>query len=220
MTGPEGSALAAQATVTRLLHAVNGGESHAHDELFLTVYEELRRMAHLRMRRESPGNTLQTTALVNEAYLRLVAGQEQTWQNKAHFFGAAAEAMRRILIERFRRRSALKRGGENQRVPLTEGLKIENEDQIDLLALDEALQKLESLEPRRSEIVKLRYFVGLTVEEIAEMFDVTDRTVFTEWRFAKAWLRREMSKGDDPSSQPGAEGDEVSGEAPADDAGK
>ncbi len=194
MSDVEGSAGDLRANVTRLLLAVNEGEAAAQDDLFVAVYEELRRMAHLRMRREAPGNSLQTTALVNEAYLRMVAGQDQSWENKAHFFGAAAESMRRILIERVRRRRAIKRGGEQQRVPLTEGLKFAEEDQIDLIALDEALTKLEAEEPRRCEIVKLRYFVGLTVEEIAELFVVSDRTIFNEWRFAKAWLRREIAE--------------------------
>lgn len=184
--------------VTQLLARVRDGEEGSSDELLELVYEELRNLAHHRMSKENPGHTLQATALVHEAYLRLVREDRSQWQNRAHFFSAAAEAMRRILIERARRVRRVKRGGDRHRVALdaVEMPKQLHEGSVDLLALEEALKKFEVLDPRRSEVVKLRYFVGLSVDEVAEALDVSPRTVNTDWNLARAWLKLELAKGD------------------------
>ena len=181
--------------VTRLLEALTAGREAAADELFPIVYDELRKMARFRMAREKPGQTLQTTALVHEAYLRLIGGEETSWTNRAHFFRAAAEAMRRILIERARAKKRLKRGGEGQRVSFDENLAAIEPPAEEILALDEALARLERQDPTMAQIVKLRYFAGLTVEETANALEVSPRSVNRLWTAARAWLAVEMSGG-------------------------
>lgn len=181
------------ADVSRILRAIRDGDGDAENELFEVVYDELRGMARARMRRESPGGTLQTTALVNEAYLRLVSDDNRRWQNRAYFFGAAAEAMRRILIDRARKRGAVKHGGDRVRVPLEENIRSIEEASPDLIALDGALGRLEEKDARKSQVVKLHYLLGLTVPETAEILGIAPRTVDKDWQFAKAWLKREMT---------------------------
>lgn len=181
--------------VTRILEAVRTGDPGAPERLLDLVYEELRRLARSRLARERPGQTLQPTALVHEAYLRLFAGQEPRWENRSHFFGAAAEAMRRILIERARRHSRLKRGGSRERVTLDEDATAqEGGDAEELLALDLALDRLEQRDPVMARVVALRYFAGLTVEETADTLDMAPRTVNRHWLAARAWLQREMGR--------------------------
>lgn len=185
--------------VTRILSQVESGDPSAAEQLLPLVYDELRRLAAARLAWERPGQTLQATALVHEAYLRLVdPEQATTWNGRAHFFAAAAEAMRRILIEQARRKRTLKRGGHHGRTELTD-VPAEADDQtLDLLALDDALLKLEQLSPRRAELVKLRYFAGLTLEQAAQALGVATSTASADWVYAKSWLRLEMSG--EPSS--------------------
>ena len=189
--------------LTELLDAVGRGESRAGDALFTAVYDELRSVARSKMNRESPGQTLQPTALVHEAYLRLIGDDAPCWENRAHFFSAAAEAMRRILIDRARKRRALKHGGDRQRVPLEDDMLAAGATP-DLLELDQALTRLEAWDARKAEIVKLLYFLGFTVDETAALVGVGSRTVDRDWRLARAWLRREL--GRDRASSPGATG--------------
>jgi len=181
--------------VTRLLVDWGNGDQAALDELIPLVYDELRRLAGRYMRRESEGHTLQTSALVNEAYLRLVDQKNVKWQNRAHFFGVAAQLMRRILVDHARSRSRAKRGGGVQMVPLAEQAVISKE-LADVIALDDALKNLAEMDPRKSQIVEMKFFGGLTTEEVAEVLNVTSRTVEREWRKAKAWLNRAISKGE------------------------
>ncbi|MGE3164001.1 MAG: sigma-70 family RNA polymerase sigma factor [Planctomycetota bacterium] len=181
--------------ITHLLAQARAGDESSTSALLEAVYEELRRLAQHRMAQESPGLTLQATALVHEAYLRLVNEGREHWENRAHFFSAAAEAMRRILIERARRVGRLKRGGDRQRVALDAvEAPVVDEGSVDLLALEEALCRFEKLDPRRSQVVKLRYFVGLSVDETADALGVAPRTVNTDWNLARAWLKLELSK--------------------------
>jgi RNA polymerase sigma-70 factor, ECF subfamily len=159
------------------------------------VYDELRRLAASYLRRERPGQTLQATALVHEAYVRLVGEKAQRWQNKAHFLAIAALSMRQILVQRARTRKAAKRGGDPQRITLDDQLfaaQTKESEEIDLVALDTALQKLSSLSERQAKVVELRYFGGLSVEEAAEVLDVSPATIKREWTLARAWLRREL----------------------------
>ena len=181
--------------VTRILNAIERGNAKATDELLPLLYEELRMLAAQKLSHEAPGQTLQATALVHEAYLRLVGEQCQNWQNRAHFFQTAAEAMRRILIDNARRKKAQKRGGQLQRVHLEEAAFLNGEDMPvdDLIALDEALAKLSHDNPMQADIVKLRYFVGLTVEQTAEILDIPATTTKLHWAYARAWLLREMT---------------------------
>jgi RNA polymerase sigma factor (TIGR02999 family) len=181
--------------VTRLLVDWGNGDQAALDELIPLVYDELRRMAGRYMRRESKGHTLQTSALINEAYLRLVDQKNVQWQNRAHFFGVAAQLMRRILVDHARSRSRAKRGGGAQMVTLAEQAVISKEV-ADVIALDDALKDLAEMDPRKSQIVEMKFFGGLTTEEVAEVLKVTSRTVEREWRKAKAWLNRAISKGE------------------------
>lgn len=181
--------------VTRLLAGIAGGDRHATEELLPLVYAELRRLARVKMARERPGQTLTPTALVHEAYLRLVGDDESGWENRRHFLAAAAEAMRRILIERARSRGAEKRGGDRRRTSLDEAVALADGPSPDLLALDAALTRLEARDSRMSDVVELRYFAGLTVEETASALDTSPRTVDRLWKGAKAWLYREMSAG-------------------------
>jgi RNA polymerase sigma factor (TIGR02999 family) len=169
-------------------------------ELLPEVYAELRRLAAALTGQLRPGQTLQPTALVHEAYLRLVRHQDPGWEGRRHFFGAAARAMREILIEQARRKACLKRGGGGRRVELDEGLALIEPPADDLLALDEAVQALQAEEPRLAEIVLLRYYAGLSVEEAAAVVGESERTVFRDWRRARAWLARRLSAGDAPPS--------------------
>jgi RNA polymerase sigma factor (TIGR02999 family) len=181
--------------VTRILNAMERGDSQATEELLPLVYEELRLLAAQKLSHEAPGQTLQATALVHEAYLRLVGAEPQSWNSRGHFFAAAAEAMRRILIENARRKKSLKRGGlrpGGESVPgdaCAEGLG------EDLLALDEALAKLSASEPVIGDLVKLRYFAGLTIDQVAQIQGISRRTVIDRWAYARSWLAREMAGG-------------------------
>ncbi len=180
-----------------MLTAIERGEAGAAEELLPLVYDELRRLAAHKMAQEAPGQTLQPTALVHEAWLRLGADAQPPWHNRAHFFAAAAEAMRRILVERARQRTALKRGGGAERVSLDELDIPPNEvaDDQRLLAVDEALERLTAHHPLQAKVVKLRFFVGMTFEEIASVLGISLRTAKARWAYARAWLRVEMRKG-------------------------
>jgi RNA polymerase sigma factor (TIGR02999 family) len=181
--------------VTRLLVAWGDGDKAALDLLMPLVHAELRRLARHYMSRERPGHTLQSTALVNEAYLRLVEQEGMRWENRAHFFGIAARLMRQILVEHARGRQAAKRGGGQYRLSLSRIDRLASAPDVDLLALDEALGRLEALDPQKSRIVELRYFGGLGIEETAEVIGVSPATVKRDWSMARAWLRRELGGG-------------------------
>ena len=165
----------------------------ARDQLMPLVYEELHRLAHQYMRRERPGNTLQTSGLVNEAFLKLVDQREVQWQNRAHFFGIAAQMMRRILVDYARNRGYAKRGGKAQRVSFNEALTVSDERSAEVIALDEALNNLVTIDERKGKVVELRFFGGLSIEETAELLGVSPGTVMRDWTLAKAWLRRAMT---------------------------
>ena len=184
--------------ITAMLRAWGDGHREALDALVPLVYDELHRQAHRFLRGERPNHTLQTSALINEAYLRLVGQKDVEWQNRTHFFGIAANMMRRILVDYAKTKQRVKRGGNEENLPLEEALtvvaEITNEDtQIDLILLNEALNKLTALDERQARIVELRYFSGLTVEETAQVLDVSEMTVKRDWNVAKAWLRREIN---------------------------
>lgn len=183
----------AQAQVTQVLSAVGRGQAHAAEELLPLVYTELRRLAAAKMARESPGHTLQATALVHEAYLRLITPeQQQQWHNRTHFFGAAAEAMRRILIENARRKQRAKRGGGWERVAFEEGEIAATAPEERLLLIDEHLDELERENPIEAQVVKLHYFTGLSLQEIADVLGVAEVTVRRRHAFAKAWLYHQI----------------------------
>ncbi len=190
--------------VTEILAAIGGGDRRASDALLPILYQELRELARARMRREPAGHTLQATALVHEAYLRLMSDQDAQWHDRGHFFGAAAEAMRRILIERARRVAGPQRGGGRQRVPLDDLDPTSESSSDSLLALDEALGLLEQHDPRMAQIVKLRYFAGLSVADTAAALDLSPRTIKREWAVARVWLHRKMGGEDDPET-PGSD---------------
>jgi len=180
--------------VTTILAAINRGEEHAADELMPIVYNRLRRLAQQMMGSEKPGQTLQATALVHEAYLRLLGdGQEPTWQDRRHFYAAAAQAMRRILVERARRHSRIKHGGGRKRLALDDVEAAIDSESVDLVAVDEALRRLEKEDARAAQVVMLRYFAGLSVEDTAQALEIAPRTVRRDWTYAKAWLMEEMS---------------------------
>jgi RNA polymerase sigma factor (TIGR02999 family) len=179
--------------ITLVLDAIGRGESRTCEDLLPLVYDELRRLAAARMAQEAAGQTLQPTALVHEAWLRLVGEGDRTWQNRAHFFGAAAEAMRRILIERARRKSRVKRGGGQAPLNIEDFELAAATPDERVLLIEEALQRLESREPELARIVTLKFFGGLTNQEVAEMLGVTERTVLNHWSYAKAWLLRDIS---------------------------
>jgi len=179
--------------VTQLLMAWSQGEQAALEKLMPLVYQELRRVAKRYLGRERAGHTLQTTALVNEAYLRLIDVSQVEWQNRAHFFAVSAQLMRRILVDHARSHNYLKRGGEAHHVPLEEAAVFSAEQAPDLLALDEALVSLAAIDQRKSRVVELRFFGGLSVAETAEVLKVSPRTVLSDWSLAKAWLLREIS---------------------------
>jgi len=180
--------------ITGLLVAWGGGDRAALDRLMPLVYQELRRLARRQMRRERPGDTLQTTALVNEAYLRLVDYERVRARDRSHFLAIAAQAMRRILIERARTRRSGRRGGDARRVPLDEAADLSDERAADLVALDDALHALAAIDPRKAQLVELRYFGGLTIEETAEVLGVSTPTVERDWRTARMWLHREIGR--------------------------
>jgi RNA polymerase sigma factor (TIGR02999 family) len=182
--------------VTRILNAIEQGDIKAADKLLPLVYEELRILAAQKLSQEKPGQTLQATALVHEAYLRLVGTEDQNWDNKGHFFKAAAEAMRRILVERARRKKNLKNGGAYQRIGLQESMVMDKgESSIDhLLAVDEALEKLSSKDKVKADLVKLRYFAGLTGKQAANVLGISPSTADRYWKYARCWLRYEITK--------------------------
>jgi RNA polymerase sigma factor (TIGR02999 family) len=186
--------------VSQLLVAWNKGDGAALNRLMPLVYEELRRMARRHMGRQQPGGTLQTTALINEAYVRLVGQPAKKWQNRSHFFAVGAQAMRHILVDYARSRQSAKRGGGVRPVSLDEAMLVTDERGTDLVALDDALTELAALHPRQSRVVECRFFGGLTAEETAEVLQVSPDTVMRDWRMAKAWLHRALgqSEQDDP----------------------
>jgi RNA polymerase sigma factor (TIGR02999 family) len=180
--------------VTQILSKIEAGDQQASEELLPLVYEELRKLAASRMSSERPEQTLQATALVHEAYIRLVdTDKAKAWNSRGHFFAAAAEAMRRILVERARKKAGPVAGGEHVKVSLSSVDPADSGSGIDVLALNEALECLAAKSPRKAELVKLRFFAGLTNEQSAEALGVTPRTAYADWSYAKAWLRVEMS---------------------------
>jgi RNA polymerase sigma factor (TIGR02999 family) len=180
--------------VTRILNAAHQGDGRAAEELLPVLYHELRQIAAGKMAAEASGHTLQPTALVHEAWLRLVGGQQLSWPSRAYFFAAAAEAMRRILVEHARRKQSLKRGGEFQREELTESVLVLTAPPDELLAVNDALEKLAAEDKPAAELVKLRYFVGMTMEEAASALDMAPRSAERLWTYARAWLQREIRK--------------------------
>lgn len=178
-----------------MLYEWSNGNSNVLDELLPLVHAELHRQAHNYIRRELPGHTLQTTALINEAYLKLIDHNEIKWESRTHFFGIAAQAMRQILIDHARTKQRLKRGGKAIKLTLeNEIVAAEDERTVDLIALDEALNRLERIDPRQVRVVELRYFSGLTLEETAEALRISRATVAREWKIARVWLRRELTR--------------------------
>ena len=182
--------------VTQLLAAVSGGDAGAQDRLWSLIYDELRRLAQHQMAAEAPGHTLQPTALVHEAYFRLFGETPVQWSSRGHFFTAAAEAMRRIRVDDARRRGRLKRGGGQQLGAITDDPSVCDQDPVEVLAVGEAIEELEQTAPRQAEVVKLRYFTGLTVDECAAVLEVSPRTVDKDWAFARAWLHRRLADSD------------------------
>ncbi len=181
--------------ITQLLVNWNNGDSSALNQLLPLVNDELRRLARNYLRRENPSHTLQPTALVNEAYLRLIDQRQVQWQNRAHFFGIAAQLMRRILVDHARRHAYAKRGGGAMQVSFNEGMAVTEAKAAELLAVHEALEKLTALDTRKGRIVELRFFGGLNLDETAEVLSISSPTVQREWRAAKAWLHRILTEG-------------------------
>ncbi|MBN2128253.1 MAG: sigma-70 family RNA polymerase sigma factor [Sedimentisphaerales bacterium] len=188
--------------VTRILNAIERGDEKATDELLPLVYEELRVLAAQKLSKEIPGQTLQATALVHEAYLRLVGDEPRSWDNRGHFFAAAAEAMRRILIDNARRKKSAKHGGHRHRLGLTGVEPAAEQACDDLLALDEALEKLAATDAAKAKLVKLRYFAGLTLEQAAQALGISRSSAYENWAYARAWLGAEVNKGDKIPPQP------------------
>jgi RNA polymerase sigma factor (TIGR02999 family) len=181
--------------ITHLLSAIDQGDPHAAEQLLPLVYDELRQLAALKMAQEASGRTLQATALVHEAYLRLVAVEtEQHWNSRGHFFAAAAEAMRRILVEQARQKQSVKGGGRLKRVEMNDVQVTAPQKKIDLIALDEALHKLARHDKRKADLVKLRFFVGLTIREAAVLLGIAESTADADWAYAKSWLRLELAE--------------------------
>jgi RNA polymerase sigma factor (TIGR02999 family) len=186
--------IARKADVTTILAAIEAGDPDAAQVLLPLIYDELRRLARARLAAEPPGQTIQATELVHEAYLRLVGDNDQTlWKSRAHFFGAAARAMRRILIDRARMRRAAKRGRDQERINYHSDLAVAPDRDEKLLLLDTALERLESQDPVKARLVELRFFAGLTNQEAAEQLDISTATATRHWAYARAWLKREMS---------------------------
>ncbi len=186
--------------MTQILAAIEAGDRAGTDRLLPIVYRELRNMAQRQMAFERPGHSLQATALVHEAYLKLIGNEEIRWAGKSHFFAAAAESMRRILVDSARKRGSIKRGGTQKRLSLDLSELVMEEQSSHILALDEALNELERQDARMADIVKLRFFSGLTVEDTAQALDISPRTVKREWALARAWLFRSLSVNDDESN--------------------
>jgi len=182
--------------ITRLLAAWSDGDQSALDKLVPLVQSELHRLAHHYMGRERPGHTLQTSALVNEAYIRLIDWKNVRWQNRAHFFAVSAQLMRRILVDFARERNYLKRGGGALQVSLSEAAALAMDKEADLVALDEALVELSEMDRRKGQVVELRFFGGLSVKEVAEVLKVSEETVMRDWRLAKVWLLRQLGRED------------------------
>lgn len=184
--------------ISRLLESVRKGDADAAYTLMPLLYNELHRLAMHYMRSERAGHTLQATALVNEAYLKLVDQKEANWENRAHFIAVAAQVMRNVLIDHARSRQRIKRGGMQQKVPLEDVVLISEEQTDDLIALDSALERLAKIDSRQSRIVELRYFGGLTVEQTAEVLGISPKTVKRDWAVARAWLHRELRSTQEP----------------------
>jgi RNA polymerase sigma factor (TIGR02999 family) len=185
--------------VTRILSAIEQGDPHAAEQLLPLVYDELRQLAAQRLAREAPGQTIQATALVHEAYLRLVDVEKaQHWNSRGHFFAAAAEAMRRILVERARRKKRLKHGGDRERVEIELASLPTHMSSDELLALDEALEKLRQQDPHKAQLVTLRYFGGLTIEQASEVLNISRVTAHRYWTYARAWLHRQITDAAEP----------------------
>ena len=185
--------LASTHQITQLLFRWREGDQQALDDLLPLVYNELHRLAGYYMRGERPSHTLQTSALVNEAYLRLAGAEDIQWQNRAHFFAIAAQVMRRILVDHARRRDKQKRGGAVQKVELGEAMLVSEQRAAEVVALDDALKSLAEIDPRKSQLVDLRFFGGMSIEETAEVLQVSPGTVMRDWTLAKAWLLREIT---------------------------
>ena len=183
--------------VTELLNDWGKGNRAALEQLMPLVYAELRKLARRHMQRQNPNHTLQTTALIHEAYLRLAGASRKHWENRAQFYGVAAKAMRHVLVDHARARQAAKRGGGWQAVPLDEGIAVSDERLAGLIALDEALSRLSKLHRRQGEVIELRFFGGLSVEETATILQVSSETVMLDWRAAKAWLHKELGQSHD-----------------------
>jgi len=182
-------------SVTQLLKAWGNGEQQALDQLIPLVYTELHRLAHRYMGRERIEHTLQPTALVHEAYERLIDLKHVSWQNRAHFFGVSARVMRRILVDYARSRRYNKRGGEWRQIPFNEAVAVFRDRQTDIVALDDALRALADIDPRKSQVVEMRFFGGLSIKEVAKVLNVSQETVLRDWRLARVWLLRELSQG-------------------------
>ena len=183
--------------VTRILSDIEQGDPAAAEQLLPLVYEELRKLAAQRLVNEKPGQTLQATALVHEAYIRLVdVDKAQRWNSRGHFFGAAAEAMRRILVEKARQKETLRAGGDMERVELESVDRVVSEESVDFIALNDALERLEAEDPRKAQLVKLRFFAGLTIPATAELLGVATSTAIADWAYAKNWLRLELAEMD------------------------
>lgn len=190
--------------VTRALEAITAGNPEAARELLPLVYDELRSLARARLRHLPPGQTLQPTALVHEAYMRVVGGRDPGWDGRGHFFGAAAQAMRRILVTEARRKAAIKRGGDLSRVDYEQAEPAWEPPSEDIVAVDEALRKLEEIDPRKGRIVDCLYFAGLTAEETAAALGISVSTIRRDWRYVRTWLARELQQ--DPASEAGGPG--------------
>jgi RNA polymerase sigma factor (TIGR02999 family) len=184
--------------VTQLLQALRGGDRSAEGKLLDAVYRELHQMAARYMRRERADHTLQPTALIHEAYFRLIDQREKDWQNRAHFYGVAAQVMRRILVDYARTHRTAKRGGAHQKVSLDDAILLSPEQSDEIVALDEALSRLARLDPRQTRVVELRFFGGLSEEETAQLLGVSSRTIKRDWSMAKAWLYGELNTGGGP----------------------
>jgi len=186
---------ASKSDITRLLRKASSGDDSALAGLVPLVYQEMRRLAAAHLRRERPDHTLQATALVHEAYLRMIKQEDVNWQNRAHFYRVAAQAIRHILVDHARHRRSLKRGGHQRRVSLDDNLALLDEQDVDVLALDEAMTRLALVHERAAHVVELRFYAGLTREDVAGYLGVSVRTVADDWRFARAWLRHKLGPG-------------------------
>jgi len=188
--------VAPERDVTSLLVRWGKGDANAFDELAPIVYDELRKLARSHLRRERPGHTLQSTALVHEAYLRMIDQQNVSWQNRSHFYGIAAQMIRRILVDYARAKQTKKRGEAPPKIAFEEAVGVHGSEDLDLVALDDALKALAEIDPRQSRIVELRYFAGLSIEDTAEVLQISPATVKRDWTVARAWLKRELVRGE------------------------